>query len=127
MALKKRSSSYLPLALPSMPIGAQVFKEFHLLDLLEISCAVNDRDLAYFRFRTDRTPTPSETAAAEASGVPGTAGTTLITIRDTRTNLLIKNVRESLRRMTCGIHPYFDVKVIIPPDQYVLQIHLKLV
>lgn len=97
-----------------------MLKEYHLLDLLEISCAVNDRDVVYFRFRTDKAqPSAAETAAAEASGVPGTVGTQLVTIRDTRTNLLVKNVRESLRRMTCGVHPYFDVKVIIPPDQYV--------
>lgn len=51
---------------------------------------------------------------------PTTAGTTLVTIRDSRTNALIKNVRESLRKMTCGVHPYFDVKIVIPPDQYVI-------
>lgn len=108
-------------------VWVQVFKEYHLLDLLEVSCAANDRDLIYLRFRTSKV-VPQAPTAVPAEGNdqlagPTTAGTTLVTIRDSRTNALIKNVRESLRKMTCGVHPYFDVKIVIPPDQYVISMH----
>ena len=103
-----------------MVYSLQVLKEFHLLDLLEISCAVNDRDLVYFRFKSGKAAPPeAATSETATTGSPSTIGTVLVTVRDSRTNLLVKNVRESLRRMTCGVHPYYDVKVIIPPDQYV--------
>lgn len=105
----------------NVAVFLQVLKEFHLLDLLEISCSVNDRDLVYFRFKSGKAVPPAEAPSEGATtAAPNTIGTVLVTVRDSRTNLLVKNVRESLRRMTCGVHPYYDVKVIIPPDQYAL-------
>lgn len=102
-----------------MASPVQAFKEFHLLDLIEVSAAVNDRDLIYLRFRTSKAaPATSTENTPDGSSAPTTLGTVLVTIHDARTGLLIKNVRESVRKMTNGVHPFFDVKIVIPPDQY---------